>query len=238
MNPLSYKVMPYLFSLKISLKLWLRYEKSSPYSLVSKEPLCIVGPQASVEPLKDYSARKFISLQSGSLSTGPFRPVSCFKTSWIVMEATPVNKQRQYNMFLFQCHWFSASLSCWRIKLLQLFLSITAVRQKHKCSLANLQGVHVCMYVVCLAIAMTHLFLSQGSDDESYVSDVSDNISEDNASVTDNISRQSRSSASVRLLHTFVLPKQLGDPLHTHTHLLAFNNAANDCWWCLINKQF
>ncbi|XP_056878318.1 oxysterol-binding protein-related protein 6 isoform X5 [Takifugu flavidus] len=32
--------------------------------------------------------------------------------------------------------------------------------------------------------------LSQGSDDESYVSDVSDNISEDNASVTDNISRQ------------------------------------------------
>lgn len=33
----------------------------------------------------------------------------------------------------------------------------------------------------------------QGSDDESYVSDVSDNISEDNASVTDNVSRQSRS---------------------------------------------
>ncbi|XP_044071921.1 oxysterol-binding protein-related protein 6 isoform X4 [Siniperca chuatsi] len=32
--------------------------------------------------------------------------------------------------------------------------------------------------------------LSQGSDDESYVSDVSDNISEDNASVTDNVSRQ------------------------------------------------
>uniref|UniRef100_A0A674NS43 Oxysterol-binding protein n=1 Tax=Takifugu rubripes TaxID=31033 RepID=A0A674NS43_TAKRU len=30
----------------------------------------------------------------------------------------------------------------------------------------------------------------EGSDDESYVSDVSDNISEDNASVTDNISRQ------------------------------------------------
>lgn len=32
----------------------------------------------------------------------------------------------------------------------------------------------------------------QGSDDESYVSDVSDNISEDNASVTDNVSRQSK----------------------------------------------
>uniref|UniRef100_A0A8C9R2Q1 Oxysterol-binding protein n=1 Tax=Scleropages formosus TaxID=113540 RepID=A0A8C9R2Q1_SCLFO len=32
--------------------------------------------------------------------------------------------------------------------------------------------------------------LSQASDDESYISDVSDNISEDNASVTDNISRQ------------------------------------------------
>ncbi|XP_029705188.1 oxysterol-binding protein-related protein 6 isoform X3 [Takifugu rubripes] len=31
---------------------------------------------------------------------------------------------------------------------------------------------------------------NEGSDDESYVSDVSDNISEDNASVTDNISRQ------------------------------------------------
>lgn len=37
------------------------------------------------------------------------------------------------------------------------------------------------------------VFPSQGSDDESYVSDVSDNISEDNASVTDNVSRQSRS---------------------------------------------
>uniref|UniRef100_A0A671RW20 Oxysterol-binding protein n=1 Tax=Sinocyclocheilus anshuiensis TaxID=1608454 RepID=A0A671RW20_9TELE len=34
------------------------------------------------------------------------------------------------------------------------------------------------------------LSLSQASDDESYVSDVSDNISEDNASVTDNVSRQ------------------------------------------------
>uniref|UniRef100_A0A3B5MZ52 Oxysterol-binding protein n=1 Tax=Xiphophorus couchianus TaxID=32473 RepID=A0A3B5MZ52_9TELE len=31
---------------------------------------------------------------------------------------------------------------------------------------------------------------NEGSDDESYVSDVSDNISEDNASVTDNVSRQ------------------------------------------------
>uniref|UniRef100_A0A4W5P8D8 Oxysterol-binding protein n=1 Tax=Hucho hucho TaxID=62062 RepID=A0A4W5P8D8_9TELE len=34
---------------------------------------------------------------------------------------------------------------------------------------------------------------NEASDDESYVSDVSDNISEDNASVTDNVSRQSRS---------------------------------------------
>lgn len=43
--------------------------------------------------------------------------------------------------------------------------------------------------------ALTHsvLYPRQGSDDESYVSDVSDNISEDNASVTDNVSRQSRS---------------------------------------------
>uniref|UniRef100_A0A8C7WPN0 Oxysterol binding protein-like 6 n=1 Tax=Oryzias sinensis TaxID=183150 RepID=A0A8C7WPN0_9TELE len=35
---------------------------------------------------------------------------------------------------------------------------------------------------------------NEGSDDESYVSDVSDNISEDNASVTDNVSRQSKSN--------------------------------------------
>lgn len=41
-----------------------------------------------------------------------------------------------------------------------------------------------------------YLFPSQGSDDESYVSDVSDNISEDNASVTDNVSRQSRSNSA------------------------------------------
>lgn len=50
---------------------------------------------------------------------------------------------------------------------------------------------------------MTHLFLSQGSDDESYVSDVSDNISEDNASVTDNISRQSRSSRIHPYVHLY-----------------------------------
>lgn len=43
---------------------------------------------------------------------------------------------------------------------------------------------------VCVCVCV---FPSQGSDDESYVSDVSDNISEDNASVTDNVSRQSRS---------------------------------------------
>lgn len=59
---------------------------------------------------------------------------------------------------------------------------------------------------MCFTVAMTHLFLSQGSDDESYVSDVSDNISEDNASVTDNISRQSRSSLGVRLRRTSIRP--------------------------------
>lgn len=62
----------------------------------------------------------------------------------------------------------------------------------------------LCMYgvpkadFVLFSFAPTHpapyLFPLQGSDDESYVSDVSDNISEDNASVTDNVSRQSRSS--------------------------------------------
>lgn len=50
--------------------------------------------------------------------------------------------------------------------------------------------------MIRVCVALTHcalyLFPSQGSDDESYVSDVSDNISEDNASVTDNVSRQSR----------------------------------------------
>lgn len=82
--------------------------------------------QTSVEPLKDYSARKSISLQSGSLSAGLFRPVSRYKTNLTIMEATAVNKQRQYNIFLFQCHWFSASM-----RLLQRLLFITAVRQKH-----------------------------------------------------------------------------------------------------------
>uniref|UniRef100_A0A8C5HQ74 Oxysterol-binding protein n=1 Tax=Gouania willdenowi TaxID=441366 RepID=A0A8C5HQ74_GOUWI len=40
---------------------------------------------------------------------------------------------------------------------------------------------------------------NEGSDDESYVSDVSDNISEDNASVTDNVSRQSRNGRRICL---------------------------------------
>lgn len=83
---------------------------------------------------------------------------------------------------------------------------------------------------VRLAVAMTHLFLSQGSDDESYVSDVSDNISEDNASVTDNISRQSRSSRSERPLHTSTSPFRFPcHLLHAATKLLAFITAANDC---------
>lgn len=79
---------------------------------------------------------------------------------------------------------------------------------------------------MCFAVAMNHLFLSQGSDDESYVSDVSDNISEDNASVTDNISRQSRCQ-----LHTFIYTsetKRRSSVTHTASHLLVFNNVAND----------
>lgn len=65
---------------------------------------------------------------------------------------------------------------------------------------------------------MNHLFLSQGSDDESYVSDVSDNISEDNASVTDNISRQSRSQwEAAPHLHLFIQNKK---EEFTYTHSL------------------
>lgn len=104
--------------------------------------------QTSVEPLKDYSARKSISLQSGSLSAGLFRPVSCYKTNLIVMEATAVNKQKQYNMFLFRCHWFRASMLRW----LRRLLFIAAVRQEHNCDilLANLQRTHVCVSVCVL----------------------------------------------------------------------------------------
>lgn len=51
------------------------------------------------------------------------------------------------------------------------------------------------VYLINMWLSILYLYLSQGSDDESYVSDVSDNISEDNASVTDNVSRQSRSTS-------------------------------------------
>lgn len=64
---------------------------------------------------------------------------------------------------------------------------------------------------------MNHLFLSQGSDDESYVSDVSDNISEDNASVTDNISRQSRSQCEAAHLHLYFQNKKEFSYTHSLT---------------------
>lgn len=63
---------------------------------------------------------------------------------------------------------------------------------------------------------------NEGSDDESYVSDVSDNISEDNASVTDNVSRQSRLSfASLRVQIKLCEPiirdeRKQGIPLCAH----------------------
>lgn len=66
------------------------------------------------------------------------------------------------------------------------------------------------------------LSLSQASDDESYVSDVSDNISEDNASVTDNVSRQSK---IVSLLLALFCSLEQGAswwdtwPLHTQTRI-------------------
>lgn len=41
---------------------------------------------------------------------------------------------------------------------------------------------------------------NEASDDESYISDVSDNISEDNTSVADNISRQSRHPLSFQVV--------------------------------------
>lgn len=63
-------------------------------------------------------------------------------------------------------------------------------------------GVCVCVCGLCCTplhrtdwLHFVPVIPSQGSDDESYVSDVSDNISEDNASVTDNVSRQSRSNS-------------------------------------------
>lgn len=92
--------------------------------------------QTIIEPLKDYSDRKSISLQSGPLSASPFRPVSCYKTSLIVIEATTVNKQQQYNMFLFQCHWFSTSLCLLESK-------IAAASLIHYCSEAETQLLHV-----------------------------------------------------------------------------------------------
>lgn len=58
------------------------------------------------------------------------------------------------------------------------------------------------LYSTALTHSTPYLFPSQGSDDESYVSDVSDNISEDNASVTDNVSRQSRSDSAPSLTYT------------------------------------
>lgn len=55
--------------------------------------------------------------------------------------------------------------------------------------------IRVCVVLYCAdSLRSVPVPPSQGSDDESYVSDVSDNISEDNASVTDNVSRQSRSN--------------------------------------------
>lgn len=104
--------------------------------MVSKESFCTVGPQASVKPLKDYSAGKFISLQSGSLSAGPFRPVLCYKANLIVMEAATVNKQKRYNMFLFQCHWFNASLCLLENK-------IAAASLNHYCRETETQRLHL-----------------------------------------------------------------------------------------------
>lgn len=91
-------------------------------------------------------------------------------------------------------------------------LTTAAVRQIDCCSpLATGKLQHVCgslLFVSVLRPWSTICTCSpfpQGSDDESYVSDVSDNISEDNASVTDNVSRQSRSGAAPSPLLLFLL---------------------------------
>uniref|UniRef100_A0A672I276 Oxysterol-binding protein n=1 Tax=Salarias fasciatus TaxID=181472 RepID=A0A672I276_SALFA len=66
---------------------------------------------------------------------------------------------------------------------------------------------------------------NEGSDDESYVSDVSDNISEDNASVTDNVSRQSSAFRNGRRI---CLPAPCPDTSNINLWNILRNNIGKD----------
>uniref|UniRef100_A0A7N8XBC3 Oxysterol-binding protein n=1 Tax=Mastacembelus armatus TaxID=205130 RepID=A0A7N8XBC3_9TELE len=66
---------------------------------------------------------------------------------------------------------------------------------------------------------------NEGSDDESYVSDVSDNISEDNASVTDNVSRQ---SSAFRNGRRTCLPAPCPDTSNINLWNILRNNIGKD----------
>uniref|UniRef100_A0A8C3GA80 Oxysterol binding protein like 6 n=1 Tax=Cyclopterus lumpus TaxID=8103 RepID=A0A8C3GA80_CYCLU len=66
---------------------------------------------------------------------------------------------------------------------------------------------------------------NEGSDDESYVSDVSDNISEDNASVTDNVSRQ---SSAFRNGRRSCLPAPCPDTSNINLWNILRNNIGKD----------
>uniref|UniRef100_A0AAQ5YNA7 Oxysterol-binding protein n=1 Tax=Amphiprion ocellaris TaxID=80972 RepID=A0AAQ5YNA7_AMPOC len=69
---------------------------------------------------------------------------------------------------------------------------------------------------------------NEGSDDESYVSDVSDNISEDNASVTDNVSRQNFAGCAFRNGRRICLPAPCPDTSNINLWNILRNNIGKD----------
>uniref|UniRef100_A0A7N5ZSI8 Oxysterol-binding protein n=1 Tax=Anabas testudineus TaxID=64144 RepID=A0A7N5ZSI8_ANATE len=69
---------------------------------------------------------------------------------------------------------------------------------------------------------------NEGSDDESYVSDVSDNISEDNASVTDNVSRQNFAGSAFRNGRRICLPAPCPDISNINLWNILRNNIGKD----------
>uniref|UniRef100_A0A8K9Y5F0 Oxysterol-binding protein n=1 Tax=Oncorhynchus mykiss TaxID=8022 RepID=A0A8K9Y5F0_ONCMY len=69
---------------------------------------------------------------------------------------------------------------------------------------------------------------NEASDDESYVSDVSDNISEDNASVTDNVSRQNLAGSAFRNGRRPCLPAPSPDCSNINLWNILRNNIGKD----------
>ena len=181
--------------------------------VVSEEPLSIEAPQAHIEPCWRITRRGNSStpiLQLLRQAHSDLCWTNRHQQQDDVIEAVTAGC---YNMLLFgtingpivfaiykvwkccsesSCDYCSGTVS-WR--LLQ-FVSQwrTAVTCVCVCVCVRLLWSEFVLYSAALTHSALYLFLSQGSDDESYVSDVSDNISEDNASVTDNVSRQSRSN--------------------------------------------